>query len=155
MSAKNFQGEEASGSLAAILIAEDIADDAKLVQRAISQLQLENPVRIVKDGVQTLAYLNGEGPYKDREKFPFPALLLLDLRMPEVDGFEVLRRVRDEPKFSSIPIIVITVNQDRRRLTEAYQLGAKSFLSKPIKTSDLKNAIEGLGKSAKLRMKGK
>jgi CheY-like chemotaxis protein len=147
-------GQKTAGSLGAILIAEDIPDDAKLVHRAILQLQLENPIRIVKDGQLTLAYIRGEGEYQDREKFPFPALLLLDLRMPVIDGFEVLRQLHGDPRFASLPILVITINQDRRQLGEAYRLGAKSFLTKPINTNDLKNAIEGLGAAGeRLRFK--
>lgn len=154
MSAKNYQGNEAAGSLGAILIAEDNPDDAKFMQRVILQIQLENPIHIVNDGNKTLAYLKGEDPYQDREKFPFPALLLLDLRMPEVDGLEVLRRVQGDPQFASMPTVVITVNQDRRQLSEVYRLGAKSFLTKPVKAHDLKKAVEGLGlSSAHLRFK--
>ena len=144
----NKQKEEKSGSLGAILIAEDNADDAKLVHRAVLNLQLENPVHIVKDGVQTLAYLNGEPPFQDRKRFPFPALLLLDLRMPEIDGLEVLRRIKDNPEFASMPIVVVTAIQDRKRLGEAYRLGANSFLSKPVDAKDLENAIEGLDAAA-------
>ncbi|HEX4122615.1 MAG TPA: response regulator [Verrucomicrobiae bacterium] len=153
MSAKQ-QGQKGSGSLGAILIAEDNPDDAKLVQRAILQLRLENPVHIVEDGHSTLAYLKGEEEYQDREKYPFPALLLLDLRMPELDGFEVLRQIRGDMRFAHMPILVVTVNQDRRQLGEAYRLGARSFLTKPINPNDLKNAIDGLGKDGdKLRYK--
>jgi CheY-like chemotaxis protein len=153
MSAKNI-GQKKAESPGAILIAEDNPDDAKLVHRAILQLQLENPVRVVEDGKLTLAYLKGEGEYQDREKYPFPALLLLDLRMPGIDGFEVLRQLHDDSQFASLPILVVTVNQDRRQLGEAYQLGAKSFLTKPINHKDLENAIMGLGKAGeKLRFK--
>ncbi|HEX3719340.1 MAG TPA: response regulator [Verrucomicrobiae bacterium] len=153
MSATESHGERTAGSLGAILIAEDNLDDAKLAHRAILQLQLENPVHIVKDGKLTLAYLKGEGEYSDRRKYPFPALLLLDLRMPVMDGFEVLRQLQGDPRYASVPILVVTVNQDRRQLGEAYQLGAKSFLTKPINPNDLKNAIEGLGKDSQLRFK--
>ncbi|HEY3914808.1 MAG TPA: response regulator [Verrucomicrobiae bacterium] len=153
MSAKNI-GQKKAESLGAILIAEDNPDDVKLVHRAILQLQLENPVRVVGDGKLTLAYLRGEGEYQDREKYPFPALLLLDLRMPGIDGFEVLRQLHEDSQFATLPILVITVNQDRRQLGEAYQLGAKSFLTKPINHKDLENAIMGLGKAGeKLRFK--
>jgi len=111
-------------------------------------------VRIVEDGRLTLAYLRGEGEYKDREKYPFPALLLLDLRMPEIDGFEVLRQMHGDTQLASVPVLVITVNEDRRQLGEAYQLGAKSFLTKPLNHNDLENAILGLGKAGeKLRFK--
>lgn len=144
----NKQKEEKSGSLGAILIAEDNADDAKLVQRAVSSLQLENPVHVVKDGVQTLAYLNGDQPFHDRKRFPFPALLLLDLRMPEIDGLEVLRRIKETPEFASMPIVVVTAVQDRKRLGDAYQLGANSFLTKPVNAKELENAIEGLDAAA-------
>jgi CheY-like chemotaxis protein len=148
MSVMNDQKEEKAGPLGAILIAEDNADDAKLVQRAVLSLQLENPLHIVKDGVKTLAYLNGEPPFEDRKRFPFPALLLLDLRMPEIDGLEVLRRIKENPEFASMPVVVVTAVQDRKRLGEAYQLGANSFLSKPVDSKELENAIEGLGAAA-------
>jgi CheY-like chemotaxis protein len=145
---------ETAGPLGAVLIAEDNPDDAKLAQHAVLHLQLENPVHIVNDGHQVMAYLQGEGDYQDREKFPHPALLLLDLRMPQMNGLEVLRRLRGNPQFASVPILVITGYQDVRELSEAYRLGAKSFLTKPISTGDLRNAIEGLANwSSKFRIK--
>jgi CheY-like chemotaxis protein len=154
MSGKKCHENETAGSLGAVLIAEDNPNDAKLAQDAILRLQLENPLRVVRDGLQVLAYLKGEGDYRDREKFPLPALLLLDLRMPEMDGLEVLRRLRGNPQLPSMPVLVVTGHQDVPELSEAYRLGAQSFLTKPINTSDLRNAIQGLGNSSsKLRVK--
>jgi CheY-like chemotaxis protein len=148
MSGKKCNIDESLAALGAVLIADDNPDDAKLARRAISHLHLENPVHIVNDGHQVMEYLKGEGAYQNREKFPLPALLLLDLRMPQMDGFEVLRLVQGNPQFASMPILVITGFQNVRQLSEAYRLGARSFLTKPINTRDLRNAIDGLANSS-------
>ena len=132
------------GGLGAILIAEDQPDDARLARRAIDKLQLLNPVVVVPNGAETIAYLLGEGKYHDRGRFPEPVVLLLDLRMPEVDGFGVLRWLVAHKPERGFPVVVLSGSRELRELSEAYRLGAHSFLTKPILAVEFKNLITEL-----------
>ncbi len=114
-----------------ILLAEDNADDVFLLQRAMSKARLANPVRVVPDGEQALAYLKGEGDYGDREKFPFPALLLLDIKMPGLNGLEVLSAVRKDPLLKRLVVILFTSSNQQRDIDEAFDLHVNSYLVKP------------------------
>ena len=116
----------------AILIVDDELNDLLLAQRAFAKAKLLNPVYTVKSGEQAISYLNGQGIYSDRDKYPLPALLLLDLNMPMVDGFEVLRWIRDQPKFKEIRVVVLTGSDSLRDVNAAYQAGANSFMIKPV-----------------------
>ncbi len=116
---------------AVILLAEDDADHVLLVQRAFKKANLLNPLHVVRDGVEAIAYLKGEGPYINRAEFPLPALLLLDLKMPRKDGFEVLTWIRQQQGLSSLRVIVLTSSDGIQDINLAYQLGANSFLQKP------------------------
>jgi CheY-like chemotaxis protein len=115
-----------------ILIAEDDNNDFLLIQRAFEKAQIKQPVRFVKDGAEAIAYLKGEGEFSDRKQNPLPAVLLLDLKMPRMDGFEVLNWLRSQPGLKTLPVIVLTTSQDMKDLNKAYQLGANSFLVKPL-----------------------
>jgi len=117
---------------AIILLAEDRDDDIALIKRAFQQACLSNPIYVVKDGEQAIEYLRGNGPFANREEFPLPDLLLLDLKMPRCDGFEVLQWIRNEPGLSSLRVIVLTSSISMADVNRAYQLGANSFLVKPL-----------------------
>jgi CheY-like chemotaxis protein len=120
-----------------ILLAEDREDDIIMIQRAFSLAGIPNPVHVVRDGEQVLAYLKGEGTYANRDEYPLPDLLLLDLQMPRMDGFEVLRWIRDQLHLSTLRIVVLTSSTDMRDINVAYRLGASSFMVKPIDFQDL------------------
>ena len=94
---------------------------------------------LVRDGEEAMAYLAGEGKFQDRAEFPFPDLVLLDLKMPRVDGFEVLRWIREHPKIRNLRVVVLTSSHQLRDVNEAYRLGANSFLVKPL---DFENFVE-------------
>lgn len=115
-----------------ILLVEDRLDDYLLVQRALAKAGLSNPFFHVHDGEEAMDYLEGAREFKDRAKFPLPDLVLLDLKLPRMDGFEVLREVRRNPVFRTLPIIVLTSSQDLADVNRAYELGANSFLVKPL-----------------------
>ena len=132
-----------------ILIAEDNPGDAVLLRRAFKQLQIINPLQIVRDGREVLDYLQGLAKFKDRNRFPMPVLLLLDLRMPRMDGFEVLRWLRARPR-RTYAIVVLTALEQLSGIRRAYRLGADSFLTKPLGLQDLRNLMEGV---AGLRLK--
>ncbi len=122
-----------------ILIAEDDPGDAFLLERAFSKSGLNFVVSFVHDGQEAIDYLSGQNEYADRGKHPIPDLLLLDLKMPRVDGFEVLQWLRNQPGLSRMLVIVLTSSDQTRDINKAYELGANSYLVKPIELGDLEN----------------
>jgi CheY-like chemotaxis protein len=119
-----------------ILLAEDDENHVALVQRAFRQAGLLNPLHVVNDGEQAIAYLNGEGKYADRDEFPLPCLVFLDLKMPNKNGFEVLEWIRNHPHLRSLRTIILTTSGATSDISRAYQLGATSFLTKPLDLRD-------------------
>src|SRR4051812_5214500 len=117
---------------AVILLAEDLPNDVLLIRRALENAGVKNPFFVVADGEECLAYLNGVGKYANRDEYPLPDILLLDLKMPRMDGFEVLKEVRKSTTFSGLRIIVLTSSEDIQDVNRAYDLGANSFLVKPL-----------------------
>lgn len=124
---------------AVILIAEDRDDDILIIRKSLEKAGVPNPIQIVKDGEEVIAYLLGEGKFANRAEYPLPALLLLDLKMPRMDGFEVLRWLRQQPVLKTLRVIVLTSSQEIRDVNRAYELGANSFLVKPM---DFDNSVE-------------
>jgi CheY-like chemotaxis protein len=122
---------------AVILLAEDREDDVILIRKAFRRAGLNNPIHLVTDGEEAIAYLNGDRPYTNRDEYPLPHLLLLDLKMPIKDGFDVIRWVRQQPGLQLLPIVVLTSSDQMRDVNEAYQLGANSFLVKPFEFDNL------------------
>jgi len=121
----------------AILLAEDREDDVILIRRAFSHVNLLTPLLVVKNGEEAISYLKGEPPYNERANYPLPVLLLLDLKMPRKDGFEVLRWIRQQRALDTLRVLVLTSSAASRDVNLAYQLGANSFLVKPSDFSDL------------------
>ena len=119
-----------------ILLAEDRDEDAELVKLAFRQAGITNPIVVVRDGDEVLSYLLGMGPY---EKSPLPILLLLDLKMPNRNGFEALQWIREHATLKALRVIVMTVSESIYDVNRAYHIGANSFL---IKTNDLMEMIE-------------
>src|SRR6266704_4867910 len=120
-----------------VLLAEDSEDDVIIFRRTMSQASIDFPLFVTKDGQETIAYLKGTGKFGNRSEFPVPDLLLLDLVMPEINGFEVLEWIRDQPGLGSLPVVVLTSSETIHDVKLANQLGAHSFLVKPIKSKDL------------------
>ncbi len=121
---------------AVILLAEDEEDYVLLIRRAFSQAKIPNPLHVVWNGQEAIAYLKGEGKYSNREEYPLPDLFLLDLKMPRVNGFEVLKWVRSQPGLAPLRVLVLTSSDEIRDVNEAYKLGANSFLVKPLDFQD-------------------
>jgi len=115
-----------------ILLAEDDPNDVLLTERAFQKAGLQGALKVVRDGEQAIQYLNGGGNYADRSRFPLPFLLLLDLKLPGTDGFEVLRWVRGQPDVKRLLIIVLTSSNLQADVDRAYELGANSYLVKPV-----------------------
>ena len=122
---------------AVILLVEDREDDILLIRRAFQKGYINNPLQVVRDGDEAIAYLSGEGKYRNRAEYPLPDLVLLDLKMPRMDGFEVLKWVRGQPGLKGLRVIVLTSSQDMRDVNRAYHLGANSFLVKPMDFEDV------------------
>jgi CheY-like chemotaxis protein len=121
---------------AVILLVEDREDDIILIRKAFQEARLLNPLQIVRNGEEAIDYLNGTGRYRNRPEYPLPELILLDLKMPRIDGFEVLRWVRAQPTLKALRIVVLTSSDQIHDVTLAYQLGANSFLVKPLSFVD-------------------
>ena len=122
-----------------ILLVENSQDDIILIRRAFERAGLKHRIQAVTSGLEAMAYLQGEVPYSDRFKYPFPDMVLLDIKMPMTDGFDVLRWIRQQPKFAKLCVVMLTSSDEIRDVNLAYQLGANSFLVKPL---DFWNASE-------------
>jgi CheY-like chemotaxis protein len=127
-----------------ILIVEDNPDDRILLQRAFRRARLTNPVHMVTDGEEAIAYLLGEGRFADRESNPFPVLVLLDLRLPRRSGLEVLQWMREHPTLRRLPVVVLTSSKEQSDINVAYDLGANSYLTKPIEFDALIELVSTL-----------
>lgn len=127
-----------------ILIAEDNPDDALLLQRAFKSHGTARPPHIVPDGAAAIEYLNGAGPFQDRVVHPFPNLVILDLKMPKVSGFDVLEWLNDHPDFKVIPTIIWSSSSDPRDVKHAFCLGANAYLCKPFGYQDYVRLVGNL-----------
>lgn len=114
-----------------ILLVEDDEDDVILLQRALADVHVTNPTHVVADGEEAIRYLSGEGPFANRDKFPLPALVLLDLKLPRRPGVEVLRWIKRR-KTNVIPVIVFTSSSNVGDVKAAYEAGAASYVVKPL-----------------------
>jgi len=124
---------------AVILLVEDREDDVVLVRKAFEKAELANPVYVVRNGEEAVAYLTGDAAFANRNEYPLPDLILLDLKMPKLDGFETLLWIRNQPGIRNIPIVILTSSEQLRDVTRAYALGANSYLVKPV---DFEHSIE-------------
>jgi CheY-like chemotaxis protein len=130
---------------AGILVAEDLPDDVVLLKHAFAKAGVNAPLRFVADGQEAVEYLKGENRYADRASYPLPALLLLDLNMPRLNGFDVLKWVRGQTGLCRLPIIVFTSSEQPRDVNRAYELGANSYLVKPPVLGRLQQIAQHLG----------
>src|SRR3954465_14760736 len=119
-----------------ILVAEDDEDYVILIKQVFARAHIPNPIHVVWNGEEAISYLKGTGKYSNRDEYPLPDIFLLDLKMPRVNGFEVLKWVRAQPSLSALRILVLTSSDRIRDVNEAYQLGANSFLVKPMDFED-------------------
>jgi CheY-like chemotaxis protein len=129
---------------AVFLLVEDNEDHVLLFKRAFSKSNVLNPLQVVRNGHEAICYLDGSGRYRNRDEFPLPALVLLDLKMPGIDGFEVLSWIRQQPSLKTLRVIVLTSSEAIRDVNRAYQLGANSFLVKPMDPEDLDRLTQAI-----------
>jgi len=117
---------------ALILLVDDSDDDCTLMRRAFAKSNVLNPVLAVHSGPEAIDYLSSTGKYANRAEYPLPALILLDIKMPGMSGLDVLRWVRSQPGLRTLRVVMLTTSRDLRDMNSAYQLGANSFLTKPV-----------------------
>jgi two-component system response regulator len=127
-----------------ILLIEDNASDVDLTIRALEKSRIENPLVVAEDGQEALDYLWGAGEHAGRDTAVLPALTLLDLKLPRVSGLEVLRRVRADARTRRMPIVVLSSSHDERDIAASYDLGANSYLRKPVDFQKFTRAMEQL-----------
>jgi CheY-like chemotaxis protein len=125
-----------------MLIVEDDPYDSKLILRAIRKARILNPTRLIEDGASAIAYLAGKPPFDDREAFPLPVVVLLDLKLPKQSGFEVLEWLRNQPTLSRLPVVVLTSSAENSDVNRAYDLGANSYLVKPVDSDALVDMLK-------------
>ena len=127
-----------------ILIVEDNLDQLRLMTEVLQSGRISNEVHSVTTGEEAIAFLSGESAYCDRTVYPLPCLLLLDLKLPRISGFEVLEWVRAHPVFRTLPVVVLTGSHDSEDIERAYQLGANSYLLKPFKMEELRAVVKSI-----------
>jgi len=126
-----------------ILQVDDDPNDVFLLQHAMAKAGVANPIQVATDGQQAIDYLKGTGKFADREQFPVPCLVLLDLKLPYVMGLEVLRWIRQQPG-AALVVILLTASAENRDIATAYRLGANAFLTKPTKASKLEEMAKAI-----------
>jgi two-component system response regulator len=128
-----------------MLLVEDNPDDIDLTLRAFKKSNISNPVVIAHDGVEALDYLFGTGAHAGRDVTQQPEVVLLDLKLPRLDGLEVLKRIRADPRTRLLPVVVLTSSDEERDLVESYSLGANSYVRKPVEFPEFVEATRQLG----------
>ena len=131
-------------SLKRILLVDDSPRDIEMTLDALSQHNLSNEVLTFCDSVEALDYLFGRGPFAGRSQ-EAPAVILLDLKMPKVDGLEVLRQIKEDPRLKLIPVVVLSSSREEPDLLQSYQLGANAYIVKPVQFQDFVEAVKLVG----------
>ncbi len=128
-----------------ILLAEDNPDDVELTIRGFKKNNIENEIVVAKDGVEALDFLFGTGEHAGRDTSVMPVVVLLDLKMPKLDGLEVLKRMRSDERTKRIPVVVLTTSDEEKDRAKSYALGANSYVRKPVDYSEFSEAVKQLG----------
>ena len=128
-----------------ILLVEDNPTDAELTTRALKKHNLANKLVWVKDGAEALDFIFGKGVYAQRDVNNGPKVVLLDLRLPKVDGLEVLRRIKSDERTKIIPVVIVTSSKEEKDVVESYRLGVNSYVSKPVEFESFVKAVTDLG----------
>lgn len=128
-----------------ILLVEDSPDDVDLTMRALDKNNISNRIVVCPDGAAALEYLHDRGPDGERYANPLPQVVLLDLKLPKVDGLEVLKVVREHKRTTLLPIVVLTSSKEEKDMVESYSLGANSYVRKPVSFEEFLEAVRQLG----------
>lgn len=127
-----------------IMLVEDDPEDRFLIERALQKIASQHRLLSVENGEQLLHYLRGKDAYADRDEFPLPSLILLDLNMPKMDGRSVLRELRKDKALESVPVVVLTTSESEEDIIECYKLGANSYVCKPSEFDRLMSHLQAL-----------
>lgn len=128
-----------------ILLVEDNLSDAELITRALRKVNLANHLIHVKDGEEAIEFIFAQGKYAEREVKNIPRVILLDIKMPKVDGIEVLRRIKSNEATRSIPVVIMTSSKEEQDIVRSYELGVNSFVVKPVDFNSFSKAVSELG----------
>jgi len=128
-----------------ILLVEDNPNDVELTLRSLKRHNLSNHIHVASDGAEALEFLFGTGAYAGRGFEPTPKVILLDLKLPKVDGLEVLKRIKADPRTRVIPVVVLTSSREQRDIVESYQLGVNSYIVKPVDFEQFTESMRQLG----------
>lgn len=128
-----------------ILLVEDNPKDVALTKRALEKNNIANELVLARDGVEALDYLFGTGEYAGRDVADLPQVVLLDLKLPKVDGLDVLRKIRTEERFRRLPVVILTSSSEEQDIVEGYRLGANSYIRKPVDFNQFAEAVKQLG----------
>jgi two-component system response regulator len=131
---------------AEILLVEDNPNDVKLTLLAFKTANLANTIHVARDGVEALDFLFGSAPSDDQKPLENPKLILLDLKLPRLDGHEVLKRIRSDPRTCRIPIVVLTSSSEERDVMQSYEVGANSYIIKPVDFQQFTESVRHIGK---------
>ena len=132
-------------SIVEILIVEDNEQDLALAQRALRKAKVSNRIHVARDGEEALQFLFCEGPYAERKMEDGPKVILLDLKLPKIDGLEVLQRIKSDPRTKSIPVVVLTSSKEQNDVVETYNLGVNSYIVKPVNFEQFSETVQKLG----------
>ncbi|HUK13519.1 MAG TPA: response regulator [Thermoanaerobaculaceae bacterium] len=130
--------------VAPVLLVEDDPNDVILIRRAFRDAKVANPLEVAGDGEEAVAYLAGAGTYADRERHPLPSVVLLDLKLPRKSGHEVLAWIRAHQELRRLPVVVLTSSTERADVNRSYELGANSYLTKPVSPANLIEMVRTL-----------
>ena len=128
-----------------ILLVEDSPQDLELALRALKKANVSNAIQVARDGAEALQYIFCEGPHATRRIEQVPKLVLLDLKLPKVDGLEVLKRIKTDPRTKFIPVVILTSSKEQRDVIESYHLGVNSYIVKPVNFEGFVKAVGELG----------
>ena len=128
-----------------ILLIDDNLSDVELTKRALEKRHISNQLQVAEDGQEALSYLFAEGVHAGRDVTDLPTLVLLDLKLPKLDGLEVLRRIRADPRTKRLPVVILTSSSEEQDMAAGYDLGANSYIRKPVDFAKFAEAIEYLG----------
>ena len=128
-----------------ILIVEDTSEDLDLTLRALRKAKITNHLQVARDGEEALEFIFCEGPFAERKIEDGPKVILLDLKLPKIDGLEVLQRIKSDPRTKSIPVVVLTSSREQSDVVESYNLGVNSYIVKPVNFEQFSEAVQKLG----------